>query len=983
MLELINVKKVYKTKVGDTNALNGLSLTLPDSGLVFITGKSGCGKTTLLNCVGGLDSINDGDIIIDGKKFSEFTDKDYDSYRNTFMGFIFQEYNLLPDYTVEKNIQIATELQGIQADPQAINDILKLVDLEGLNLRKPSQLSGGQKQRVAIARALVKNPKIIMADEPTGALDSATGIQVMETLKKLSKDKLVIIVSHDLELAEKFADRIVRLVDGRLVEDITLTDTEIKSNVYNDENGLVVKNGSELTSNETATLVKAIRDRKNIKFTDKIDIKIRTKKPTENIVAVHPETPVDFVNSKMKYKSAAGMGVRSLKVKPIRLAMTILLSVIAFALFGVFDTIGAYSDTRSIANLLRSDDYTTVALNSSYASNSNATNIRVTQQTIDDLNKQTGYDFRGLYEINDKSQNGIQIAASILELASTQQTGSKYYYNYLDDFMEFAPNEIDGKTIDPDGFNFKIIHGEFPTLPLDENNELIEPVTTESFTNIAISKYMAESILYWLGTNAGEDIEGNKRPMYLTDETGNAKEVKEIQDLVGCKITLENGYFDAADEEKLKYVIKGIVDCGDVPAKYDSLKTAFPNASTQALADDLATFINTGAHLKAFVPKGYVRRWRDFNDRENTSFAGGYVTQLVYNSKQLLPLSFTTTAETRTAYYNYTKDYAFSDKIYLFEGVETLQDNQVIISGDMLLNLYAQEFNSITQISGEILYQMVNALKSENIDLNTKLTNISIIEKALGAMAFKKITIQQKNVVTNDITLNQFTIAGIYVNINMDIPDYAGLYKNNPLMLTSGGLEKLGVNTNQGEYARMISPINTSYFNANKLASRIANNDDIRLRWYRNSVLTNINANKQQLQQFANLFLYVAILLAAFSIFMLFNYISTSIVSKRQSIGVLRALGSNGRDVFRMFITESMIISIINGILACGVAALGCIFVNNYIRNVMNLTINFAIFGFRQIIIIILSSIITGILSSLFPIIKICKEKPVELIRKS
>ena len=126
MLELINVKKVYKTKVGDTNALNGLTVTLPDKGLVFVIGKSGCGKTTLLNCVGGLDGIDGGDIVIDGKRFSEFSVKDYDSYRNTFIGFVFQEYNLLPDYNIEKNIKIATELQGIETTKETIDEILRV-----------------------------------------------------------------------------------------------------------------------------------------------------------------------------------------------------------------------------------------------------------------------------------------------------------------------------------------------------------------------------------------------------------------------------------------------------------------------------------------------------------------------------------------------------------------------------------------------------------------------------------------------------------------------------------------------------------------------------------------------------------------------------------------------------------------------------------------------------------------------------------------
>ena len=203
MLQLKNVIKTYNTKAGVVNALDGVSLTFPSSGMVFVLGKSGSGKTTMLNVIGGLDGIDGGEILIQDKQFSTFTAKEYDSYRNTFIGFVFQEYNLLAEYTVEYNIKIAMELQGRPVDEEECDRLLREMEIEGLKNRKPSELSGGQRQRVAIARALVKEPRIIMADEPTGALDSATGTQVFDMLKKLSKEKLVIVVSHDEEFAEK------------------------------------------------------------------------------------------------------------------------------------------------------------------------------------------------------------------------------------------------------------------------------------------------------------------------------------------------------------------------------------------------------------------------------------------------------------------------------------------------------------------------------------------------------------------------------------------------------------------------------------------------------------------------------------------------------------------------------------------------------------------------------------------------------------
>ena len=227
------IYKIYKPKKGvPVTALNKVSLKFPDKGMVFLLGKSGSGKSTLLNLLGGLDNYNSGEIIIKGVSSKEFKQSHFDSYRNTYVGFIFQEYNVLDEFTVGANIALAIELQNRKATDEEINAILKEVDLEGFGDRKPNELSGGQKQRVAIARALVKKPEIIMADEPSGALDSNTGKQIFETLKKLSQDKLVIVVSHDREFAEQYADRIIVLADGEVISDVEL-DTEIL-NIKND-----------------------------------------------------------------------------------------------------------------------------------------------------------------------------------------------------------------------------------------------------------------------------------------------------------------------------------------------------------------------------------------------------------------------------------------------------------------------------------------------------------------------------------------------------------------------------------------------------------------------------------------------------------------------------------------------------------------------------------------------------------------------------
>ena len=220
MLEVRNLVKVYKPKRGvAVKALDNVSIKFPNSGMVFLLGKSGSGKSTLLNVLGGLDRCDSGEIIIKGVSSRSFRQRHFDSYRNTYVGFVFQEYNLLEELNVGANIALAIQLQGRKPQDDEINSILRRVDMEGCAYRRTNELSGGQRQRVAIARALVKNPEIIMADEPTGALDSATGRQVLQMLKELSQTRLVIVVSHDREFASQYADRIIELSDGRVIRD--------------------------------------------------------------------------------------------------------------------------------------------------------------------------------------------------------------------------------------------------------------------------------------------------------------------------------------------------------------------------------------------------------------------------------------------------------------------------------------------------------------------------------------------------------------------------------------------------------------------------------------------------------------------------------------------------------------------------------------------------------------------------------------------
>ena len=297
-MKINNVYKTYDTSTGKkVHALKGVSFDLPSTGVVVILGKSGSGKSTLLNILSGLDSFDSGDIEAFGKNMKDFSRTELDHYRNSCVGFVFQEYHLIPELSVGDNIALALELQDEKSVGGRVKSVLAQVDLVGYENRKIDELSGGQKQRVAIARALIKNPKIIFADEPTGALDSQTGESILQILKEISKEKLVILVTHDREFAERFGDRIIELADGKIIHD---TDKAYR-----------------------------LEEKEN-------DIKISK-----------PRLPI---------KTALKIGCSNFKHHPFRLFSTILLSVIAFSLLGIALTIAFLNPTEVYSDAIMDSD---------------------------------------------------------------------------------------------------------------------------------------------------------------------------------------------------------------------------------------------------------------------------------------------------------------------------------------------------------------------------------------------------------------------------------------------------------------------------------------------------------------------------------------------------------------------------------------------------------------------------------------------------
>ena len=963
MLELINVKKIYKTNAGDVHALDGINLLFPETGMVFITGKSGSGKTTMLNIIGGLDGIDEGEIKIFGKKFSDFTASEYDSYRNTFIGFIFQEYNLLPDYNIEKNVGIANELQGNVVDKERVNELLNSVGIESYEGRTPNQFSGGQKQRVAIARALIKNPKIIMADEPTGALDSVTGIQVIEELKRLSKEKLVIVISHDLELANKYADRIVKLVDGKVVDDFTINEKDFVGNVFEQEERVTIKSGADLNDEETSILKKAIKTKKPIKFTESLKIKQKIK--TDESKIPNETKDVQLIKSKMKFKSAATLGAKSLKVKPLRLMFTILLSAIAFTVFGVFDTIASYDRANVISNLLQTGEYNTFVVQPRYITEEGAEfALNFNDKVISDLQSTTGYKFKPVYSVEEFSRNivsspisnkTVAIANSKSQPVPVTPQGKGYYLAHMSGIIEFGQDERDARGNIPE-YGYRLLYGKYPKL----NQEKIEKGDLTSVYEVAISSYLAESIIHH---SRNDKIFGAATsPEDLIDMEFRASGIGSV--------------------EMLRIV--GIMDCGEIPEKFDMLKTSFVSQNkdpNKALIEELSTYLAAGAYNLLFVDKGAVALALGRFDKE-VSYYGA-------------PASYTVDCDSKRYQMNerfYSSESFNANKVVMFNKDRTtpLASDEAIVNIFDLKRILKFEYENYDEKTFPLMKELKSYVTAaENSTTKEQLqANINALMERWNAVRkqatndetkiyHKNLKLYKRLGANDNVSLYNFKVVGVYFDTDVyDAQEY------NPLLLNRDALVSVGIYPEQGIYTSAIAKAGNNARGSKEIAKMVTSDKNYGVTLRGNSVLTSLEKSEKQILQFAQLFLYAALVLALFSMFMLFNYISTSIASKRQSIGILRALGSNSGDVFKMFITESMIISLINAVLANVLTIVACFFVNLYIKEFMSLIVNFAIFGIRQVLVILGISVLAGLISSIMPIIKIAKEKPVDLIRR-
>lgn len=894
MIELKSLKKRYVSKKGVvTDALDGIDLRL-GKGLTFIVGKTGCGKSTLLNILGKLEEPDEGQVLVDGLDLKNLNFKQGDDYRNRYVGFVFQEYNLMDELTVEENVTLACKLQGQAAEKEKIDGLFERLGLTGMESKHPDELSGGQKQRVAIARALIKNPRLILADEPTGALDGQTGEEILDLLREISSEIPVVAVSHNLDFAEKYGDRIVELSDGKVIGDRKKTDA-----------GESEKEKKEKKENEN----------------------FATREKRKKTLGVRECFRFVRINFGHRWK---------------RLAAMLVVSAFFLSLSGVVYTSFFFNDERALANTWRDNDVPRVmavnALNraeegflNEYAYGDEGC---LSAENIEDLSRKAGRKAYPFFKyFSDVYSEGASESSFSFAYNYGPSSGDRAtYYHRNRDYIR-GGMEIDAEAADALGVG--VMAGRLP----------------EKQDEIAVSDYMYEMFAYW-GYRLCTVME-----IAPDSET---EKIEAPNDLIGKTIRVEDKVF----------TLTGILNVGD-KSEYEPLKSKEHTDETMNLVLAWEKELKTSLNAVLFVVPGYydaairpAYETREFSKKAKLSLYSGKgedSDRLGDDLDILAPVS-------------YLEKQADMPEIIWKNGASahSLSDNQIVmkISEDSL---------GIYKIDGTYFYRLFG---NPNYDSSKKELNFENLKPYAEQIFedYSKVYIR----LHGSYSEKPYEVVGIFCDekskrdeetwewtqaknspVNLyfsesgygNIVDFAGLYEFKGAFVPLNG--------NNSDY-RLLRALNKDgkYFLADRYSEEVASMSEVM------EYVVEIGS------WFALAFLFI-------NGIMLGNYISIMIADKRRQIGILRTLGAGKKELFGIFGTEGVLLSLVTALLgtlgACGMSALANFLLKRYTSRFVLSLISI---GFGEIALIFLSAVLVGLAASYFPVAKSAKTKPVDALRQ-
>ena len=949
MLELKKISKTYKSKKGSScNALKNINIKFPDKGLVFILGKSGSGQSTLLNIIGGLDAPDNGEIIIRGKSSKDFTQKDYDAYRNTFLGFIFQEYNVMDDFSVYDNVALSLKLQNQKVDKELVEDILDKVGLKGFEKRKPNELSGGQKQRVAIARALVKQTEIILGDEPTGNLDSNTSKQIFKILGKLAKTKLVIIVSHDRDSAERYADRIIELADGEVIADISKRSDDIEDFSISKKT-ISIPSDRPLTPKEVRQVNKALAE-KPLKIRQRSDSKF--EKTGE--VKSEKMDGCKLIRSKFPNKYATQLGVSNFKTKKFRLVVTIFLTMVSLALFGLSQIFAGYNIAVASAKSFEANNITEIVLKQGkYIEEFDSFNISATET----FNKKAYKKLTNDYLSNSLDFYSLELTYKTPEFDLKNIIMSMVGRNLTTPYATASQGVVVANLNDIKkyfgGDSCSIIKGAYPQ---------------ENDTKVVITDYLADCLI---------DI---NRAKYLSEITAMGPEYEHLKEDLYSYILIAG----LSDVMGLEVEVCGIIST-DYKIKYKSLIDTYNTSRDQFTSH--VDYDKYCLEVKNYYAVLFAKDEAFIND----------VNARVGYSK-------VSSVKFRPTFGDYKKDLPSTKYVYkLDELIGQLED-----MGYDLQYLY--DNNVLSQNAGNLVNQ-------NRVDVpNPVIMPLATYKEILSQYCLKQTNDQEAKTLLEDLSVENYVPElKDYQKVNMGFVDMMALSDKAPpemyldvvgiidfeklktLIPATAGYEAIVCaifsDKNVEKFAQDNNSLKGLYVSLpdNEYLVRefltYANDNYI---YHESEISATLYLVSNIFKIFSIVFQWVALIMGIFSTILLFNFVTISVVNKQKEIGILRAIGAKGSDVGKIFLIESTIMGAITVVCSWGLIFLGTHLINNllvssfksYLQSTIINRITLLTVGFTPIFAVLIACAVVVLIATILPVIKISRMKPVDAIKK-
>lgn len=858
---MITLKNIFKSyidkKKKSTSVLENINLQFDEKGLVFILGKSGSGKSTLLNIIGGLDKYDSGEIIVQGNSTINFKEKDFDYYRNSYVGFIFQEFNLIEDYTIYENIILSLELQNQKITENELDNLLKRLEIIELKNRKISQLSGGQKQRVAIARALIKKPKIILADEPTGNLDSNTGIQVMQLLKEISKDTIVIVVSHNVEYANDYADRVIEISDGKIIRD--------SNNEFHENN----------TNEKAYSIVKA----------------------------------------KLPVKEALKLGFISLYNKKIKLFITILLITFSTIFLAISFIISSYSLSKIFLKTIEENKINVFEIKK-YSFNNDGKELsnlyNDDAQEIENMLNQESfrvYSLSGEGSTDEFFKMNINESEDILDKSASKNND---LYTVYASKIQIIESELEDNLIDED------IIGSFP-----KHND-----------QIVISSYLADLFI------KNGIYEYNSDDIYYP---------KDYEDLINSDIEIN---FGSNNYAKIVGIINyDLADYKNLVGQYQSSNSSDLNVLNEA--SKLRDLINN-VYNKVYVKSGFLSNLKSSEslslDNENIykyDIGNGLDNKRLVNAIN----------NRKVEYYNGTS----------WEKTSTLNSDEVIIpiyyfftneektKYDSDLNIFLQSHPYGDK------YELEKEFIVKNYDLSKYIgqtINLKVYENTSSYI--------EANFKEPSASFDNLKIIGVFGLVNSE-EFYPCLFSNDILGKYIDNYFKLD----------SILVKSNSITNIKSLINKFPYNSQYALSSTFYSDLENYYFHVKSFKIYANI---AGVVFFLFSLLLICNFMFSSISSRKKDIGILKSLGATKLDVIKIFILEGITLSIISSIICTIALYFIMILLNNTVMQTSSIPISPFYLNASLVSLVFIYTVVVVLISSIIPLTKIFKMKPIDAI---